>query len=120
MRAFFAAEWLPFALTYGMNHKDFWDSNPAIVNAYVKAYAERYKLEDEKMWTLGNYFFMAAYSAVGKIFCGKTFEPTYPEQPLSRKEQNDDKVLDAKIRKALAAEEAYIREQKRAGLPEIL
>ena len=120
MRAFFAAEWLPFAISYGMNHKDFWDSNPAIVNAYVKAYSEKYKLDDAKMWAMGNYCFMAVYSAVGKIFCDKKFESIYPERPLTVGEKNDDSVLDAKIRKALAGEEAYIREQKRAGLPEIL
>ena len=113
------AEWLPYAITYGMTHEQFWDANPAIINAYVTASQRKTELVDELMWAMGNYIYMATYSAVGRIFCGKKFVSVYPEKPLSMVAKvSEEERYEEELRKALAAEEAYILQQKRAGLPD--
>lgn len=102
-----------------MNHESFWDSNPTIVRAYEKAYHQRMKFADEMMWTMGQYVYRAAYSAIGLIWCDSRFKPNYPERPFTQLQDEEDRY-EAELRKALAAEEAYIRIQKRAGLPDTI
>ena len=108
-------------MLYGMTIAEFWQSNPHVVGIYSDAYMLKQQHEDECMWAMGRYFQIATYVAVGKLFDSKgTFSVEYPARPYSQMQEESDDEIDRRMRAALAAEEAWVREAKRSGLPDRL
>lgn len=113
-------------MLYGMTMSEFWESNPRIVAIYADAFTEKQKHADEQMWAMGRYAFFAVYTAVGKLFSSpdKPFDVDYPDRPLTWPQRTQEEIeaeeADRELRKALAAEEAWIRVEKRMGLPDSL
>ena len=109
-------------MAYGVDFHEFWDTNPRILRIYADAYREKRKLLDEQFWSMGQYVFIGTYVAIGKMFGGEKFKERYPDRPFTwpqrTQEEIDAEQLDWEIQKAIRAEEAYIRQEKLAGLPE--
>lgn len=109
-------------MAYGMTIAEFWDSNPRVLNIYAKAYAEKRKILDEQMWAQGQYFYSAVYAAIGQWFGDKKYKVKYPERPFmwpqKTQEELDDEEADRELRRMIAAEDAWIRQERRMGLAE--
>lgn len=109
-------------MAYGVSYYEFWDMNPRIIGVYVDAYGEKLKLFDEQAWAIGRYVMIATYIAVGKSFGGEKFRTEYPDRPFSWPKQTAEEIEQAEaekeIRKAIAVEEAWMREERRSGLPD--
>ncbi len=49
----------PFLIATGCSYSDFWDNDPLIAKAYLKAHKIKQKQENEKLWLQGYYFYVA-------------------------------------------------------------
>ena len=75
-------EWLPYALSIGIDETIFWGLNPRKLKPYIKAYRIRKREENMMSYVQGRYFVDALLSTVGNMFKGKhakAFE--YPKEP---------------------------------------
>ena len=97
-----------------------------ILKIYTKAYAEKRKILDEQMWAQGQYFYTAVYAAVGQWFGDASSKrmAKYPDRPFmwpqKTQEEIDDEEADRELRRMIAAEDAWIRVEKRNGLADSL
>lgn len=104
------AEWLPYALSIGIDEKRFWELNPRLMQPYIKAYRIRKKEENSMLYVQGRYFLDALLASVGNMFKGKqtkAFE--FPKEPYplfeevvelteeEKKRQRENLLLSLKI-----------------------
>ena len=57
------------ALTIGVPYETFWHLTPKKLKAFYKSYKQKRKIEDEKMWYMGQYIMSALDSTV----CNNSF-----------------------------------------------
>lgn len=78
-------------------------------------------MRDEQMWSMGNYVFLAVYSAIGKSFEGEKCHVEYPDRPFSWPKKTDEEIeqeqADRELQKMLAQENAWVVQGKLMGLP---
>ena len=126
LRQKFEEDVLPVAMAYGLSIVEFWGSNPHILKIYTRAYEEKRKILDEQMWAQGQYVYAATYAAVGQWFGDANSKrlAKYPDRPFMwpqrTQDEIDDEEADRELRRMIAAEEAWIRVEKRNGLADSL
>lgn len=75
-------EWLPYALSIGIDEDRFWHLNPRLIKPYIKAYRIRKQEENSMLYVQGRYFLDALLCSVGNMFKGKTAKAfEYPKKP---------------------------------------
>ena len=76
------SEWLPYALSIGIDEDRFWKLNPRLIKPYTKAYRIRKQEENVMLYVQGRYFADAIISTVGNMFKGKNTKAfEYPKKP---------------------------------------
>lgn len=84
MREMILAEWLPYALSIGVEESRFWTLNPRLLQPYIKAYRIKKREENSMLYVQGRYFLDALLCSVGNMFKSKTSKPfEYPKEPYS-------------------------------------
>lgn len=85
------AEQLPIALALGMSANDFWDAEPSLFWAYVKAGKIKRRQEDYAAWAQGFYINLAFADVLTQAFAGKGEKPKriYPEKPVFTESEED-------------------------------
>lgn len=74
----FEKEWLPYALSIGIQYSDFWHMNPRRIKAFAKAYENKKLMIDEALWMNGIYII----SAINTAFADKKHKAEYIKKPL--------------------------------------
>lgn len=77
-------EVFPYYLSIGMSPAQFWDGDPWLVKAYLRAHDMERQRKSEEMWLMGAYCFRAFSTALSNLhFDGKRhrFHP-YPEDVI--------------------------------------
>lgn len=104
MREFYENEYLPHALSIGIQEKDFWGMNPRRLKVHIKAY----KLKREEQLTYDNYiaylsgiYVMDALSStVGNMFKNKGAKPNqYPEKPYELGDKKEEELSQDEIQR---------------------
>lgn len=104
MREFYENEYLPHALSIGIQEKDFWSMNPRRLKVHIKAY----KLKREEQLTYDNYiaylsgiYVMDALSStVGNMFKNKGSKPNqYPEKPYELGDKKEEELSQDEIQR---------------------
>lgn len=100
------------------------ESNPKELEPFVKAHKIKQKEKDEVVWSIcGNYIVSAVSVAVEHVLSGRKAKLEYLKEPvLSKVLENDglteEQIYEKEVRKALLAEEMWIKEGQKRGLPE--
>lgn len=82
MRELFESEWLPYALTLGIEESKFWTLNPRRMKPYIEAHKIEVKESNSLMHLQGMYFLDALWVALGNMFSKKGAKPIeYPNKP---------------------------------------
>ena len=108
---------------YGLSIEDIDYSSPADMEAYAKAYQLEEKHKDELVYAwCGNYMISALTVAIDHCFSKKA-KSKYMKEPITaRLFENDglteEEIYERELQKALFAEEQWIRNDKKRGLPE--
>lgn len=97
-------------------------------NAHIKAYNNRQRLADERMWTNGIYTQSAVSTAIEHNFAGKKAKSKYIEKPLleTAAEKNGEPAFgmtqeeyeERELRKMLFNEKLWQMNDARRGLPQ--
>lgn len=82
----YSKEWLPFAISIGINDKDFWHLTMRELNAYIEAYKIKQREQDVLNWQLGMYYKIALSNALDEGFNGKKAKSSYPDEPIFSQE----------------------------------
>ena len=118
-------DWLPHYLSIGVGKNEFFHSTPKILNAYDKAFERKIVYRDAEFWRNGQYTFSAVYVAVEHCLGGKKAKSEYIKEPLlkdlsERIEYTQEELDNRELQKMILAEEQWIKNDKRRGLPETL
>lgn len=73
-------------MAIGMSYEDYWDGEPEKAHAFLKAHKLKTKMENEKLWLQGLYFYEALcdVAPVLNAFAKSGTKPTpYVEKPYS-------------------------------------
>ena len=86
MRQWIEAEWLPYALSIGVDMGSFWHLTPhtlsLIAEGYNIALKRQYENQNAMAYLQGAYFVEALTATVGNMFSGKgSKKHKYPEKP---------------------------------------
>jgi len=76
----------PYLMAIGVSYDDFWYNEPDIAKHSLKAHEIRQKMENEKMWLQGYYYYIALcdVSPVLHAFAKRGTKPLdYLKEPLS-------------------------------------
>lgn len=97
--------------------------NPHVINLLVKGHEEKIKEQDYLEWIFGKYILSAVSVAIDHCFNGKKAKSEYIKEPLMSKVfENDglteEEIYERELKKALFAEEMWIKSGKKKGLPE--
>lgn len=93
--------------------------NPKIIGAITEGYKMRIKMQDEQLWQMGLYVESAVSVAIDHCFGGKKAKSEYLKQPLlSEFGMTEEEKYDLELKKALLAEEQWIQNDIRRGLPQ--
>lgn len=77
-------EWLPYALSIGIDEERFWTMNPRKMKPYTEAYRILKKEQNFMMYIQGRYFADALLCTVGNMFKDKHSKAfDYPKEPYS-------------------------------------
>lgn len=99
-------------------------SSPADLEPYAKAHKLEVKENDSIIHAVcGNYVLSAVSVAVEHCLAGRKAKSEYIKEPLMSKAFKDDgltedAIYERELKKALFAEEMWIKAGKRKGLPE--
>lgn len=88
----YAKEWLPFAISIGINHHDFWHLTMRELNAYIEGYKIKMRTADVLNHQLGMYIKLAVSISLDEGFNGKKAKSKYPEKPLFSEEIEIDET----------------------------
>lgn len=109
----------------GVTWQEFWKMNPHIINCLQKGYEERIKQEDylQHLW-YGTYGVSAVSVAIERCFSQKA-KSKFIEKPIfSSLSENagltQEQIYEKEVKKALLAEEQWIKASKQKGLPETI
>ena len=113
-------------MAIGIPYDLFWHLNPNKLSSFYKAYNLKRKIEDEKMWMMGQYIMSALDSTVcnNVLWKGKNGRQSkYFEQPIMQKKfeetfMTQEEIDSRELDKMILAEEMWIRNDKKRGLPE--
>lgn len=117
---------MPFALTIGVPYELFFKLTPNKLRAFYKSYKQKQKIIDEQMYCQGIYN-MNAFEVVISRFAaglsGKKSNAKYFEHPIMSEAFKDENITQEEIderelRKMLFAEEMWMKQHRRNGLPE--
>ena len=106
---------MPNALAIGVPYTVFWHLTPKKLESFVSAYKIKKKMEDEKNWELGLYFYRAAYAATYNAIAsasGKRGDAKYLEEPLLSDNSAKSKVL-SEEEKQKAVDQFFAQEKAR-------
>lgn len=112
---------MPFALAIGVKFDEFWHLNPHKFNIIVSGHMRKQKMLDEQMWAMGMYIQNAVSVSIDHALNGRKAQSKYIDKPmLSEMEDNqltEEERYEKELQKALLAEEQWILNDKRRGLP---
>lgn len=77
----------PTYMAYGMSYDEYWNGDAYRPYFYRKAYKEKQKIDDEKLWLQGAYVYdaVARLAPILQAFAKKGTKPTpYPKKPYSQ------------------------------------
>lgn len=97
--------------------------NPRIISCLYEGYKQKIKQEDYLAWVNGRYTMSAVATAVEHCLNGRKAKSEYIKEPLFLKNFEDyglteEEIYERELKKALLAEEQWIRVSKEKGLPE--
>lgn len=78
------SEILPYYLFLGVSESEFWDSCPADLKPYEKAFEMKQKIQDENMWRMGIYIQNSVSVAIEHNLAGRKAKSKYLEEPILR------------------------------------
>lgn len=106
----FTCEWLPYALSIGIDEKTFWTLNPRRIKPYQEAYRMRKQEENSMAYIQARYFLDALMATVGNMFKGKGQKAyEFPDKPYElfekkielseeeKKRQRENLILSLKV-----------------------
>ena len=113
-------------MAIGVPYDTFWHLTPKKLQAFHKAHRIKQKIQDEQAWMMGIYIQNAAYAAVSNALAsafGKKGKAEYMKDPILSKIEDDagltqEEIDERELKKMIFAEEQWIRNDKRRGLPE--
>lgn len=115
---------MPHYLAIDVTYERFMDSCPKELEPFDIAHKNKIKEQDmlQHMWW-GNYGVSALIVAIDRCFNGKKTKAEYmKENIMSKAFENDglteEEIYERELKKALFAEEMWIRAGKKKGLPE--
>ncbi len=85
---------MPFALTIGVPYDLFWHLTPNKLRAFYMSYKQKRKIDDEKMWLMGQYIMLALDATVcnNSFWKGQNGTPSnYPKEPLMQNIEQQNK-----------------------------
>lgn len=106
---------MPNALAIGVPYTVFWHLTPKKLESFASAYKIKVKMEDEKNWELGLYFYHAAYAATHNAIMnafGKRGDAKYLEKPLLSDSIAESKELSGE-EKQKAVDQFFAQEKAR-------
>lgn len=114
---------LPDALAIGVPYNLFFHLTPIKLKAFYKAFKIKIENRDAEMWRNGQYTLSATLTAIDHCLNGKKAKTEYIKEPLLQKEFEKDTMtqeeLDRReIERMILAEELWIKNFKKKGLPE--
>ena len=110
---------LPYYLSIGVPYDVFMSSCPKELNAFVIAYKNKRKIEDERDWMLGQYVLSAFATVISGAF-SKNSSMKYVEHPfLQDIEANEESEDSSESNEMLAAAEfqKFAKVMEKQGLP---
>ena len=116
---------MPHYLSLGVTKNEFFHSTPKILGAYDKAFEKKIVYRDAEMWRNGQYTMSAVLVAVEHCLSGKKAKSEYVKEPLLTKaseeiELTQEEIENREIQRMILAEEQWIKNDKRRGLPETI
>ena len=106
---------MPNALAIGVPYTVFWHLTPKKLESFTSAYKIKAKIEDERNWSLGLYFYHAAYAATYNAISnalGKRGDAKYLEKPLLSDSETENKEL-SEEEKQKAVDQFFAQEKAR-------
>ena len=118
---------LPDALSIGVSYELFWHLNPKKLQPFFKAFELKEIREDQKMWAWWGSYGLSAFQTVishmSAGLSGKRSDAKYIDKPIMQKiRENNGEMTEEEIQrelnKMLLAEEMWIKNDKKRGLPQ--
>ena len=114
MREFYAYEWLPYAISIGIQEQQFWQMTMRQYNAHLEAENLRQCRQDQYAWSQGQYFYIAMMAAIDHN------KVQYPEEPFTANYGlSEDEIADKEMQKELNKMNMWIIQEKINGLQEL-
>lgn len=112
-------------MSIGVSKNEFFHSTPKILSAYDKAFEKKIVYRDAELWRNGQYTFSAVFVAVEHCLDGKKAKSEYIKEPIlkamsDRIEYTQEELDNREIQRMILAEEQWIKNDRRRGLPETL
>lgn len=109
------------ALVLGVPYDVFWHLTPKKLESFYKADEIKRQRRDEENWILGRYVLSAVSVAIEHNLAGKNAKTKYIENPFLQELEiglTEEERNEKELQKMLLAEEMWIKQAKRKGLPE--
>lgn len=91
---------LPKYLAMGLSYKEFIHCTPKLLRAYDKSYDLKKRMQDESMWTMGQYVLSAVSVAVDHCLNGRKANSKYVEKPfLFNKQKEESELTEEELQK---------------------
>ena len=112
-------------MSIGVSKNEFFHSTPKILSAYDKAFEKKIVYRDAELWRNGQYTFSAVFVAVEHGLSGKKAKSEYIKEPILKAmseqiEYTQEELDNREIQRMILAEEQWIKNDRRRGLPETL
>ena len=112
-------------MSIGVSKNEFFHSTPKILSAYDKAFEKKIVYRDAELWRNGQYTFSAVFVAVEHCLDGKKAKSEYIKEPILKAmsdqiEYTQEELDNREIQRMILAEEQWIKNDRRRGLPETL
>ena len=90
-------------MAIGMSPEEFWEGDPYLARAYLKAHKIKFDLRNQDMWIQGMYIFNAVSTAISNAFSKRTHK--YIEKPIDfYKDEKKEVELNAEKEREKAIE----------------
>ena len=92
-------EQCPVYMAMGMTYEQFWDGDPEMVKAYRKAYELRRKVENQRAWLQGMYFYDAICrtAPILRAFSKAKKPQPYPTEPYSVEAPTEQRERESRL-----------------------
>ena len=112
-------------MSIGVSKNEFFHSTPKILSAYDKAFEKKIVYRDAELWRNGQYTFSAVFVAEEHCLGGKKAKSEYIKEPILKAmsdqiEYTQEELDNREIQRMILAEEQWIKNDRRRGLPETL